>query len=121
MLFFWTDEADSQYLKHYTDSPSRECFDELLNYIEDDPSRGIEVSVVARSGDPWEKRAATALRRAGFIPDARIVLAKIDRPAVRNQPWVLATVIHAPGAPPASGAHHTILTMGVILRTNKFD
>jgi hypothetical protein len=117
--FFWTEEADRQYLKHYADREARRAFDDLLGFIEDDPTRGSEIRLIELSGDEWERRAAKALR--GVIDDARLVMASVHRSAVRSEPHVLAAVVHSPAVPPGVAADHTIYTLGLVLRTNKFD
>ena len=123
MAFFWTDEAVRQYLKHYSDTFARDCLDGLVSFVEDDPTRGREMGLLEVSGDPWEERAAKALRQANLIQDAKVVLANVHRPAVRGEPWALGAVIHTPAVPPhvQGQADHTILLVGVILRTDKFD
>jgi len=117
--FFWTEEADRQYLKHYADREARRAVDDRLGFIEDDPSRGSEIRLIELSGDEWERRAAKALR--GVIDDARLVMASVHRSAVRSEPHVLAAVVHSPAVPPGVAADHTIYTLGLVLRTNKFD
>ncbi len=121
LRFFWTNEADSQYLKHYSDREAREALDELLRFIEDDPSRGVEVRLIELSGDEWEQRAAKAFRAAGLIDDARIVLAGVRRDAVRADPPVFAAVVHSSKVPSGTHADHTIYTLGLVLRSDKFD
>lgn len=49
MRFFWTEEADRQYLKHYSDREARRAFDDLLGFIEDDPTRGSEIRLIELS------------------------------------------------------------------------
>ena len=123
MNFFWTLKAWRQYLKHYPDTFARDCLDGLVSFVEDDPTRGREMGLLEGSEDPWEKRAAKALREANLIEDARVVLANVHRPAVRGEPWALGAVIHTPEVPPdvEGQPEHTILLVGVILRTDKFD
>lgn len=118
--FFWTNEADRQYLKYAADDAVRKCLDELIEFIEDDPHRGIEICLLELSSDPWESRAAKALRDAGIIADARLVLANVQYTHRRNEPPTLGAVVHTSTIPSGVQADHSLVTMGLVLTTNRF-
>lgn len=121
MNFFWTSEAIAQYVKHVGDRRSRDCLDALIGFVEDDPARGRDVGLLEDSADPWERRAAAALKANSLIDDAKVVLANVFRPQLRNEPYVLGAVIHTRRVPHHVQADHTILLVGLVLRTDKFD
>lgn len=117
MNFFWTSEADAQYVKYQADPPVQQTFRDLVSLIEQKPDAGWRIEdIVQQLEDPAAKRIARALKAQQLPSPARIVVATIPRPRRAMPPPWLALVVHLSGAPPSTKAQHTLLTMGTISR-----
>jgi hypothetical protein len=121
MAFFWTREALSQYEKHFDDAHARECIDDLIEFVEDNVTHGARMSTLRAARDEWQQRAYRALRDRRLIGNARVVMANVYRDSVRSEPYALGAVVHTPSVPieHEGSCDHSILLVGVVLRTNK--
>ncbi len=117
MRFFWTDEAERQYLKYANDPDVQRTFRDLITMVNLNPNAGWSVSeLVSGMTDPVAVRIANAIRDMPLPGPARIVVATVPRPQRAAPPPWLAAVIHINGAPSGIHAEHTLLTMATVSR-----
>jgi hypothetical protein len=118
MQFFYTAEADRQYLKYKTDPEVQNTFRDLIYLINERPSAGWTLDELVREiEDPYAKRIQKAIAKLPLPSNAKIVVATIRRPKRALPPPWLAAVVHLAGVPDGQDGEHTILTMGAISRT----
>lgn len=111
----WTEEAQKQYLARENDFAVHQAFDDLVDFITDDPRRGRAISELDQSEHPVEKRIREAIRDISLPSGTRIVSVTVRRPKGASPPPLIA-VAFVINTPNQGGADHTLVTLGLVYR-----
>jgi hypothetical protein len=108
MFFWWSLQAIKKYRSAHGNADLIEAFDDLVSYIEEDPTRGIPFQDLKIAAGDWEQLAWFALAGRMFPDDAKVVLVNVPPKTNPQGNPVVALAVHVPGSPdPASD--HSIL------------